>query len=304
MTLRLTFILLLLLMGTSGCSALSVFSLTPTPTQYIYPTAETPQVPALTVDALKNAEYTLPGFGNATYTYQLKDGRFTEGDASVAGYVDLSLLDLFAFGDLNRDGVNDAAVLVAANYGGTGVFVSLNAVLNDGGKPRHVAWTMVDDRPQVKLLDIRDGRIIMDAIVHSVDDPACCPTQSVTRSYTIQGTSLMLVHASTRLPSGGERSITIDAPEDGVTAQGELVINGSESVLPFESTLTLRVYNVEGNELFITPVQVIESGQGGRFSITLDMTRFPVGRLRIVVADLSAADGSVLAMDSVEVILE
>jgi hypothetical protein len=253
---------------------------------------------------LKNAEYTMPGFGDATFTYRLKDGTYTEGDPSVAGYVSLSLLDMFAFGDLDNDGVNDAAVLAAANYGGTGVFVSLNAVLNDGGKPRHAAWTMVDDRPQVKLLDIRDGEIYMEAVVHSFEDPMCCPTFSVTRTYTISGTSLMLVHSTSRLDSGGERSITIENPASGTAAQGDLIISGSISILPFENTLTLHVYNAEGNELFIAPIQVTASGQGGGFSTTLDMTKFPVGHLRIVVTDISAADDSVLALDSVEVILE
>lgn len=304
MFLRLTLTALLLLVGTSSCSAVELFSLTPTPTQYIYPTALTPDVPPLTVEILQNTEYTLPGFGEAVYTYRFKDGKYAEGDASTAGYVNLTLMDLYAFGDLNGDGVNDAAVLVAANYGGTGVFVSLNAVLNEGGKPRHAAWTMVDDRPQVDLLDIRDGEITMEAIVHSFEDPACCPTLSVTRTYTILGTSLMLVNASMQMTSGGERTISLDAPLGGPVAQGVLQVTGSISVLPFENNLTLRVYNEEGNELIISPVQVTDSGQGGVFSVPLDMTKFPTGRLRIVVADLSAADGSVLALDSVEVILE
>ncbi len=302
---RFAILMPLFLFYISACSGSSIFSLTPTPTQYIYPTAETPEVLSLTVDLLRNAEYTLPGFGGATFAYQLKEGKYSEGDPSVGGYVSLSLMDMFAFGDLNKDGVNDAAVLVGANYGGTGVFVSLNAVLNDDGNARHAAWTMVDDRPQVKALDIRDGEIFMEAVVHAFDDPACCPTLLVTRSYVISGTSLMLVHATSRLPDGQERTITINSPAGGAETRGELVITGSVTILPFENNLTIRVYNEQGNELFIGPVQVIgsDAGAAGTFSETLDTGAFPFGWIRIVVADLSAADGSVLALDSVEVIV-
>ena len=301
---KLIFPALLLLIWTTACSPASIFALTPTPTQYIYPTPVTPEVPALTVERLRNAEYTLPGFGGATYSYRLEDGKYSEGDPSVAGYVSLSMLDLYAFGDLDQDGVNDAAVLIAANYGGTGVFVSLNAVLNDGGQLHHAAWYMVDDRPKINQLDIRDGEIYLEGIVHGFDDPACCPKLSVTRSFTINGTSLMLVGATSFLTTGQERAITIDLPMDGTEMSGELVISGSVTILPFENTLTLRVYNEQGNEVFIAPVEVAGTGAAGSFSTTLNLDTFPQGRVRIVIADLSAPDGSVLALDSVEVIVK
>ena len=215
------------------------------------------------------------------------------------------LLDTYAFGDLNQDGVNDAAVLLAENFGGTGVFVSVNAVLNGGGQPRHAASSMIDDRPQITNLDIRNGEIFLDAIIHAFDDPACCPELSVTRSFKLSGTSLMLVHATTRLSNGQERAITIDSPLAGAEVRGELVITGSVTVAPFENALTYRVYNEQGNELSVGPIMVsaADFGAPGTFTFTLDTNTFPKGRARIVIADLSAADGSVLALDSVEVIV-
>lgn len=296
-----------LLFWTSACSAPSIFSLTPTPTAYIYPTAETPLVPALTVDSLGNAEYILPGFDNALYAYQFSGGKFSRGsDSSAAGYASLSLLDFYAFGDLNNDGVDDAAVIIAENYGGTGVFVSVNAVLNEGGLPHHVASYMIDDRPQIKALDIRDGEIFLEAVVHGFDDPACCPEQAVTRSFKLIGVSLTLVRATSYLSSGQERAITIESPMDGEQASGSLVINGSVTIAPFENTLSFRVYNEQGNELFAGPIMVNapDFGAAGTFSATLDLSALPPGRVRFVIADLSAADGSVLALDSVEVVVK
>jgi hypothetical protein len=296
-----------LLLWTSACSASSIFSLTPTPTAYIYPTAETPTVPALTVERLGNVEYTLPGFDNALYAYQFSGGKFSHGsDSSSVDYANLSLLDLYAFGDLNDDGVNDAAVIIAENHGGTGVFVSVNAVLNEGGAPRHTASTMIDDRPQIKVLDIRDGEIFLEAVVHGFDDPACCPEQEVTRSFKLSDTSLTLVHATSRLSSGQERVITIESPMDSEQASGALVIKGSVTIAPFENTLSFRVYNEQGNELVAGPIMVSapDFGAAGTFTMTLDTSAFPVGRVRVVITDMSAADGSVLALDSVMIVVK
>ena len=295
-----------LLFWTSACSASSIFSLTPTSTPYLYPTAETPNVPALTVESLGNAEFTLPGLDNALYVYQFVDGKYTSGgDSSMPGYASLSLLDFYAFGDLNEDGVNDAAVLIAENYGGTGVFVSVNAVLNENGLPRHAASTMIDDRPQINGLDIRNGEIFLEAIVHAADDPACCPEQAVTRSYQLSGASLTLIHATSRLSSGQERVITIESPMDGEQASGALVIKGSVTIAPFENTLSFRVYNEQGNELVAGPIMVSapDLGESGTFTATLDLSALPPGRVRIVISELSAADGSILALDSVEVVV-
>ena len=165
---------------------------------------------------------------------------------------------------------------------------------------------MIDDRPQIKALDIREGEIFLEAVVHGIDDPACCPELSVTRSYQLSGSSLTLARATSRLPNGQERAITIDAPSDGAETGGELVITGSVTIAPFENTLVVHVYNEQGNELFVGPVMVSapDFGAAGTFTTTLDTSAFPMGRVRIVIADLSAADGSVIALDSVEVIVK
>lgn len=296
-----------LLLLTSACSPASIFGLTPTPTLYVYPTPETPVVPALTADALRNAEYILPGFDGAIRSYKFVDGKYAfGGDPSVTGYADVSLLDTYAFGDLNGDGVDDAAVLIAENYGGTGVFVSLNAVLNEGGLSRHAASTMIDDRPKINALKIQNGLIYLDAVLHGPNDPACCPEWTATRAYKLSGLSLTLVRATTRLPSGQERAINIESPSAGAEVTGQITLAGAVTIAPFENTLTLHVYNAQGNELTVAPIMVNapDFGAAGTFTATLDVSAFPAGRIRIVIADLSAADGSILALDSVEVVVK
>jgi len=295
-----------LLIWTLACSLASIVPLTPTPTAYIFPTNTAIVVPSLTVDQLKNAEYTIIGFDNASTLYRFKDGVFKRGtDVSSPDYADLRMLDFFPMGDLNQDGVDDAAVMIAENYGGTGVFVSVHVILNDTGQPRHAASYMIDDRPQINALEIRNGEIFLDAIVHGPSDAMCCPTFPVTRTFRLLGASLVLVNATSQTPGGLSRVITIEFPLDGQDVSGSLVIRGNVTIAPFENNLAMHVYNENGNELFVSPVMVDapDLGAPGTFNVTLDLSAFPPGRIFIEFSDLSAADGSVLALDSVMVVV-
>ena len=294
-----------LLFWTLACSLASIVPLTPTPTAYVFPTSTVITVPSLTVEQLKNAEYTIIGFDNASTLYKFTGGKFTRGaDSSAVDYADLRLLDFFPLGDLNEDGVNDAAVLIAENYGGTGVFVSVHVMLNEGGQPRQAASYMIDDRPQINTLEIRNGEIFLDAIVHDVDDPMCCPEFPVTRTFRLVGASLALVNATSQTPGGLSRVISIESPFAGQEGSGVLVIRGKVSIAPFENNLVMRVYNENGNELLVSPVMVDapDMGAPGTFNVTLDLSAFSPGRILIELSDLSAADGSILALDSVMVV--
>jgi hypothetical protein len=182
----------------------------------------------------------------------------------------------------------------------------VNAVLNENGQPRHAASYLVDDRPQIKALEIRDGRILLDAVIHGTDDAMCCPTFPVTQTFQLIGNSLTLVRFTSQTPSGQERAITIESPSEGSDVGRALVIAGQTTIAPFENTLVYRVYNEQGNELASGPIAVIalDFGAPGTFTTTLDTSAFPMGRIRIVIADLSAADGSILALDSVMVVVK
>ena len=300
------FLPLSLLFWTLACSVTSIIPLTPTPTAYVFPTEVVPTVAPMNADQIKNAEYTIIGFDNASTLYRFTDGTFKRGaDFSAPDYADLRLLDFMPFGDLNQDGLDDAAVLIAENYGGTGVFVSVAAVLNDNGQPRHAASYMIDDRPQINTLEIRNGQIFLDGVVHGPSDAMCCPTFPVTRTFQLLGTSLVLVNASSQTPGGLSRVISIESPLAGQDVSGTLIIRGSVTIAPFENNLALRVYNENGNELYAGPVMVdaADMGAPGTFNVTLDLSTFPPGRILIELSDLSAADGSVLALDSVMVVV-
>lgn len=144
----------------------------------------------LTLEALKNAAYfsEWPADGVA----QLVDGKYQEEyEEGGASKLFIVFTDMYAFGDLDGDGVEDAAVVLATSGGGSGLFMSLEAVINDGGTPHHVATAFLGDRVELKSISIESGVITVDMVTHGPDDPFCCPTLEVTQEYELQGDQLV-----------------------------------------------------------------------------------------------------------------
>lgn len=147
--------------------------------------------PALTLDQLMNAEY-LSEF-TASQKAKLTNGRYEEALApgSVSKISVAFVPQQFALGDLNSDGADDAVVFLAANTGGSGMFISINAVLNDKGVPRAVSYLGIGDRVQIKAVAIKDGVITVNVVRHGPNDPMCCPTQEATLKYRLQADKLV-----------------------------------------------------------------------------------------------------------------
>jgi uncharacterized lipoprotein YbaY len=155
--------------------------------------SEEPGEPAahLTLEVLKNATY--PSEIEKSGTITLTDGRY-EGEPFVEGGASrpvVILVEPVAFGDLDGDGVEDAAVILAANAGGSGTFISLEAVRNEGGQPVHLASYLLGDRVQIESLAVEGGQITLEMITHGPDDPMCCPTQKVIKTFTLQDEQLI-----------------------------------------------------------------------------------------------------------------
>ncbi len=266
--------------------------------------APTPSISALTADQLKNAQYQLV-FHDSHKTVQLTDGVYQNGsDPASPDFIDVRLAEQMAFGDLNGDGVGDAAVLLAENYGGTGVFVSVVAVLNQNGQPVQAAAEMVDDRPQINSLSIQNGQIYLDAVIHGPNDPGCCAAQPIKESFRFVAGKLVFTSIITKTANGLDRVVTIDSPADGSSASWPLTVTGKVTIAPFENNLLYVVFDANNNEVthgsFL--VNADQPGGPGTFSLPLDLSGAGVtGSIRIQIEDSSPADGSILALGSVTV---
>ncbi len=140
----------------------------------------------LTDDQLKNGSYELQDIG----AFQLTGGRYEKKYGEGATQVNRVGLQVVAFGDLNKDGAEDAVTILWANTGGSGTFIYLVALTNQKGTPKQAAAVLLGDRVQVKALVIAEGMVRVTTLSHGPNDPLCCPTQETTRTYQLQGNAL------------------------------------------------------------------------------------------------------------------
>lgn len=300
-----------LLLGLAACTVPTPQPAAPTipPTPALLLTATS--APAFTVvprldwsaDLLKNMTYTSPSYQeNVT----LVNGSYerTEAENSLR----VNLYPQIAFGDLNGDGSQDAAVALAENGGGTGTFVSLVAVLNQDGVPVQSASVLIDDRPLIKDIAIQDSRIVLQATIHGVNDPFCCPTLEVVETYRLSPIpTLDLVRFTSLTSDGRERAIHIESPAAGSAVQTTLQVSGSMPIGPFENNLKYTIYDPKNTPLAVGPfpVSAANPGDPATFSNSITIQDIAAGtHIRFELTEESMADGSTLALDSVDLLVK
>ncbi|MEZ4864296.1 MAG: hypothetical protein R3C14_23490 [Caldilineaceae bacterium] len=144
----------------------------------------------------------LETLGNLTYHNEysaagqvtLVNGQYEEDDpATVGDGLLVTLTGYVAYGDLNGDEVEDAAVVLETNTAGTGVFYNLAVVIAAAGTLTNVATILLGDRVDLHNLDIVDGQIVVDMVTQGSGDAQCCPTLAVQDFYALQDGALTLI---------------------------------------------------------------------------------------------------------------
>ena len=236
------------------------------------PTATQGKTP-IDFNGFKNFSYQFIITGPAT----LKNGAAAQGDATIA------LLDLYAIGDLNADGQEDAAVLIQETYGGS-KNIDLVVFLNKNGKPIEAAGESLGDGTQVQALHIENGRIFVDTKLSSavVDNHCCSSTYSM--EYQLSGQKLLAVAQSSQTAGGKTRSLEIDPSLPAVINSDNPVITGKISVAPIDGRLFYSVIDADGSEV-ASGQSVISSPGGEHFSMPIDLSWVAAGPLRIEIRD-------------------
>ncbi len=268
------------------------------------PVVNTPQAtlppttaPGLTEDVLRNSE-----FLSTTLNTPIKmvNGEFS---GTVDGVqLRAHIMPEIQSGDLNGDGVNDAALLLAENTGGTGTFVSLVVVFSQDGKFKQAPGIYIDDRPIVNSMSIADGKVKIDVLVHGPNDPMVSPSQPELQEYSLVNETLFMTKLNSTLSGGGERMITIDTPVRGEEIGATVRVTGSMPIAPFENTLLLKVLDGTGKELLNTAfmVQAAEPGAPATFDNTIALPAVTAGStVVLILQESSMANGMPLAVNSV-----
>ncbi len=105
-------------------------------------------------------------------------------------------------------------------------------------------------------------------------------------------------------PTLAQQQIEIVAPEAGVELTDPFELRGTTSQYPFRGSLIYRVLDAEGNQVGRGPFEVVgRVGSSANFGVAARYEVTESGPGTVEVAEISAADGSLLAIDSVAVTL-
>jgi len=265
-----------------------------------------PLVSTLTLEQLQNAQYPIQSWDSHPLV-QLQGSSYQNGtpDPANVEFAYIGMTDFYAFGDLSGDGVDEAAVMMLENFGGTGNFALLAIYANVNGQPVFLDAAFIDDRPLLNAVSINNGEVIVDAVIHGFEDGGCCPQMASVQRFTLTQNKLRRVHFISVTPDGKPRNIEILSPAQNTEASGSVILSGTVSVAPFENSLAYFIYNEAGNQLSAGPIPVNapEFGAAGTFEAAVSLSDAPPGgAIYIEIKDRSAADGSLLAMASIKLL--
>lgn len=151
----------------------------------------------LTIKKLKNIGYYISTFGREV---RLVGGAFESHGTPLTNnnYIRTSIGEI-VFGDLNGDGVDDAAVILISSGGGSGLFYDLSIVINNNGHPYTATSRSLGDRVQINSMSIESQMVIIDDVVSGPYDPACCPTLKTKSRYKLSENGSITLDGSERL---------------------------------------------------------------------------------------------------------
>jgi hypothetical protein len=103
-------------------------------------------------------------------------------------------------------------------------------------------------------------------------------------------------------PTIAQQVITLEVPAPGATLTNPFELRGKTSQYPFRGSLVYRVLDVEGNQVGRGPFEVIGVfGNPSTFAIPAMYSAAADGPGTVEVAEISAADGTIITIDSVGV---
>lgn len=123
-------------------------------------------------------------------TAPLNNGEYSEPAApGSATMTTVRLTNHIAYGQLELQ--DAAAVVLVTDPGGSGTFYDLAVVINQGGQPVNVSTFRLGDRVEINSIEIDGNEIFVDMVTQGPDDPMCCPTQRVIKSFNLKVDTLM-----------------------------------------------------------------------------------------------------------------
>jgi hypothetical protein len=146
--------------------------------------------PPTSIEALVNGTYLSEWTDEGVVT--LAEGEYRAPSAPDAASEVVIFFERSLAGDLDGDGVEDAAAILVEQSVGTGTFYRLHALLSDGNEARDVSSRLLGDRITVEALRIEDGVIETDVLIRRPQEPEVAePTIPLTLSFVLTNRGLL-----------------------------------------------------------------------------------------------------------------
>lgn len=160
----------------------------------------------LSIESLRNASLSSPVEAGRLIT--LVNGRYV-GEPFVAGGAsrpEITLLEPVAFGDLDQDGMNEAAAVIVSNTGGSGSFYTLEIFDNQGGSPAQMASFDLGDRIKIRGIGIQKGTIFIESVIPAEGESISQPTLLTLSSYALANGQINMTNTRTLGSVAGQNS--------------------------------------------------------------------------------------------------
>lgn len=124
-------------------------------------------IPEVLLSDVKNNTYNING-----EIFTLKNGSTSKeiSPDSAIKYT-VAIFGEPVYGDLNKDGVNDAAVLLVSNPGGSGIFYYAVLAIATGSTYTTTNTLLLGDRIAPQTIEIHEGRAVFNYAVRKTTDP-------------------------------------------------------------------------------------------------------------------------------------
>ncbi|OGE81616.1 MAG: hypothetical protein A3H72_00965 [Candidatus Doudnabacteria bacterium RIFCSPLOWO2_02_FULL_48_8] len=144
-------------------------------------------------EILKNCTYTVGTNWTSMWTVKLSEGYYgftPEGFHNNNDYDDVGpwqvSFERSVEGDLDKNGKDDAVVILRLNYGGSGSWLNMIILIQLGdGYYEQTANYMFEDREVIRGLSVDNGIITVRIIVKDDNDSYCCPSVYDTYRFRI-----------------------------------------------------------------------------------------------------------------------
>lgn len=137
---------------------------------------------------------------NSTYTINDQSVILVDGHSSIeaapgsASKITTEYFGNEARGDLNGDGVEDAAFLLTQETGGSGVFYYAVAALGNGQGYRGTNGILLGDRISPDTTEIKNGQVIVNYAERGESEPMTSPAHiGVSKYFKVANGELILV---------------------------------------------------------------------------------------------------------------